>query len=97
MNPEWIERAAGGDEEAFGQLIERYKSYLMAVILPVVRDPLEAQDVLQETFWQIYRSLPGYHCGNLKFWLARIATHKAVDWCRNRERHSMEILRGTRC
>ncbi len=92
MGPEWIERAAGGDEEAFTQLIDQYKGYLMATILPVVRDPVEAQDVLQETFWQVYRSLSSYRGGNLKFWLARIATHKAIDWCRERERRNRELL-----
>ena len=67
----------------------------MAVILPVVRDPAEAQDVLQETFWQVYRSLSGYRGGNFKFWLARIATRKAIDWCRERERRSKEILHNS--
>lgn len=88
----WIRKAAGGDENAFGRLIDQYKGYLMAVILPIVRDPSEAQDVLQETFWQAYRSLSGYRGGNFKFWLARIATRKAIDWCRERERRRREIL-----
>ena len=92
MNPEWISRAIAGDEEAFGQLIDHYKGYLMAVIMPVVRDPAGAQDVLQETFWQVYRSLPGYRGGNLKFWLARIALRKAIDCCRERERLKEELL-----
>ncbi len=92
MNPEWISRASAGDEEAFGLLIDHYKGYLMAVIMPVVRDPAGAQDVLQETFWQVYRSLPGYRGGNLKFWLARIAARKAIDCCRKRERRREELL-----
>ena len=92
MNPEWISRACAGDEEAFRHLIDHYKGYLMAVILPVVRDSTGAQDVLQETFWQVYRSLPGYRGGNLKYWLARIATHKAIDCCRARERRREELL-----
>ncbi len=92
MGPEWITRAAAGDEDAFTQLIDQYKGYLMATILPVVRNPIEAQDVLQETFWQVYRSLSGYRGGNLKFWLARIATRKAINWCRERERRRREVL-----
>lgn len=92
MEPGWIERAAAGDEEAFADLIEQFKGYLMAAILPIVRDPSDAQDVLQEAFWQIYRSLPGYRGGNLKFWLARIATRKAIDWHRQQERRSRELL-----
>lgn len=92
MGPEWVRKAAGGDDEAFGRLIEQYKGYLMATILPIVRNPVEAQDVLQETFCQVYRSLSGYRGGNLKFWLARIATRKAVDWRRKQERLGREVL-----
>ena len=92
LDPEWIKKAANGNEEAFTQLVNQYKGYLMATILPIVRDPGEAQDVLQETFWQIYRTLPNYRGGSLKFWLARIATRKAIDCCRHRERRGRELL-----
>lgn len=92
MNRGWVKRAAGGDEKAFGQIVDRYKGYLMATILPIVRDPDEAQDVLQEIFWQAYRSLPHFRGGNLKFWLARIAVNKAIDWRRKQKKHSRELL-----
>ncbi|MEW5783760.1 MAG: sigma-70 family RNA polymerase sigma factor [Bacillota bacterium] len=90
MDQDWINKAAGGDDEAFSLLVKHYKGYLMAVILPIVRDPDQAQDVLQETFWQVYRSLPAFRGGELKVWLARIAAHKAVDWCRRAERRRAE-------
>ncbi|NLY37829.1 MAG: RNA polymerase sigma factor [Firmicutes bacterium] len=91
MAEERIEKRSAGNGDLFSSLIAQYKGYLMAVILPIVRDPDQAQDVLQETFWQVYQSLPGYRGGNLKTWLARIATHKAVDWCRRRERRRAEF------
>ncbi len=91
MEQEWIKRALQGDEEAFTLLVDKYKGYLMAVILPIVGDPDQAQDVLQETFWQVYRSLPRYQGGNIKIWLARIATHKAIDWQRKREREKRTV------
>lgn len=87
MDEDWISRAANGDQQAFTGIVEQFKGYLLAVILPIVRDPDQAQDVLQETFWQVYRSLPGYRGGNFKIWLARIATHKAIDWRRRQQRH----------
>ncbi len=92
MDPELIKRAVAGDENAFMQLVDHYKGYLMATILPIVRDPGDAQDVLQETFWQVYRSLPGFRGGNMKFWLARIATRKGIDCVRRREARSREFL-----
>lgn len=88
------ERTAGGPvngQESFARLVEQYQGYLMAVILPVVRDSDQAQDVLQETFCQAYRSLPDFRGGSMKAWLARIAVRKAVDWQRQRARHSREV------
>ena len=87
---QWIDQAAGGDEQAFSRLVDRYKGYLMAVILPIVRDPVRAEDVLQETFWQVFRALPGYRGGSLKIWLARIAARKALD-CKRREKRLREV------
>jgi RNA polymerase sigma factor (sigma-70 family) len=92
LGQDWIGQAAGGDEEAFALLVEQYKGYLLAVILPIVRDPDQAQDVLQEAFWQIYLALPRYRGGNLKVWLARIAAHKAIDWRRRQERRAGEVV-----
>jgi RNA polymerase sigma factor (sigma-70 family) len=88
---EQIKRGKGSGEITFSQIVDQYKGYLMAVILPVVRDPEQAQDVLQETFCQAYRSLPAFQGGNLKIWLSRIAVHKAVDWQRRQERRRREI------
>jgi RNA polymerase sigma factor (sigma-70 family) len=94
LTRERIEQDAGG-EKAFIQIVDQYKGYLMAVILPVVRDREQAQDVLQETFCQVYRSLPHFQGGNLKVWLSRIAVHKAVDWQRRQERLRKELSAAT--
>ncbi len=91
MARERIEQGACSGEKAFIQIVDQYKGYLMAVILPVVRDREQAQDVLQDTFCQIYRSLPQFQGGNLKIWLSRIAVHKAVDWQRRQERLRREL------
>jgi RNA polymerase sigma factor (sigma-70 family) len=90
LTREQIAQDASG-EKAFIQIVEQYKGYLMAVILPVVRDREQAQDVLQETFCQVYRSLPHFQGGNLKIWLSRIAVHKAVDFKRHQERLRKEM------
>lgn len=87
---EIIRRAAAGDSQAFAHLVDRYKYFLLAVILPIVRDHAAAEDVLQETFLQIYRSLPAYAGGSLKAWMARIATNKAIDWNRRASRQRWE-------
>lgn len=91
MDGNRIEQDAGGGEKAFSQIVDQYKGYLLAIILPVIRDREQAQDVLQETFCQVYRSLPHFQGGNLKIWLSRIAVHKAVDWQRRQQRLRKEL------
>ena len=63
MAEERIDNKSADNIDFFSGVITQYKGYLMAVILPIVRDPDQAQDVLQETFWQVYQSLPGYRGG----------------------------------
>ena len=92
MDQESIAKARVGDLDAFGRILDHYHKFLMAVIMPIIRDPVAAEDVLQETFIQVYRSLPQYRDGSFKSWLARIATNKALDWKRAERRHPEETL-----
>lgn len=75
-----------GDLQAFECFIEEYKAYVFAIILRFVNDPDDAQDIAQEVFLQLYRSLPQYRPDNLKAWVGKIATNKAIDGKRKRAR-----------
>ena len=55
-----IKRAAAGDKEAFEQLVDKYKRYVFAIILNLIRDSFYAEDIAQEVFLQVYLSLPRY-------------------------------------
>lgn len=92
LEKELIQRAAAGDDYAFTQIVERFSPFLLAVILPVVRDPVTAEDILQETFVQVYRHLPSYGGGSFKHWLARIAVNKAIDWKRQHQRRPETLV-----
>lgn len=84
MNPEeaLVKKAAAGDKAAFAQLVEKYKAYVLAIVLQVVHDSFHAENVAQEVFLQLYISLPQYRCEGFKTWLGRIAIRKAIDWRR---------------
>lgn len=77
-----IKTILNGNEQAFMDFVNQYSPFLFAVIYPIIRDQHNTEDVLQEAFLQIYRSLPQYQHKGLKTWLARIATNKAIDWQR---------------
>lgn len=79
-------RLMNGDLQAFEGFIEEYQGYVFAIILRFVNDPDDAQDIAQEVFLQLYRSLPEYRPDNLKAWVGKIATNKAIDGKRRRAR-----------
>lgn len=82
---ELVERAKKGDNRAFRQLVERYEAFVFTKIVHMVKQRELAEDLAQETFLQVYRSLPSFD-GRARFstWLYRIAHHKVIDWTRSR-------------
>ena len=46
---------ADGDRQAFAALYDRHAAVVYSLILRIVRDRTLADDMLQETFWQIWK------------------------------------------
>lgn len=53
-----VEAAQGGDREAFGILIERYKGRVFAAAMAITANAEEARDLAQETFTRALQNLP---------------------------------------
>jgi RNA polymerase sigma-70 factor, ECF subfamily len=81
-----VERARAGDLTAFNDIVELHQDFLHALVVRVVPDRDQADDVTQEAFFRAYRQLDGFRGGNLRSWLARIATNAALDLQRARRR-----------
>ena len=70
---ETVKRVLEGDQGAFGEIYDAYFRRVFAYALKRVGDRTEAEDLTQETFTQLYRSLesyefhrlPGPHCRRL--------------------------------
>ena len=77
---ELVQRARGGDREAFRQLVERYQRKVAALALGMLRNQEDALDVVQETFTKAYQSLDRFK-GDSAFytWVYRIAHNLCVD------------------
>ncbi|MYN03171.1 RNA polymerase sigma factor RpoE [Pseudoduganella sp. DS3] len=86
---ELVERARAGERTAFDQLVERYQRRLLRLVLRLLRDPAEAEDVVQETFLKAYRALPRFR-GDAAFytWLYRIAVNGARNAILRRRQRS---------
>jgi len=76
-----VERAQGGDQRAFDQLVSKYQRKLGRLLSRFIRDQAEVEDVSQEAFIKAYRALPSFR-GDSAFytWLYRIGVNTAKNW-----------------
>ncbi len=83
-----VERAKGGDEDAFASLVHRHRDRAFAVAYRLVREREDALDVAQEAFVRAYQSLRGFK-GEARFstWLHRIVVNLALDHLRRQAHH----------
>lgn len=76
-----VARTQAGDEAALRALLDRYGRTVLNVGMRVLRDPGEAQELVQDVFLQVYRKAhlfdPGK--GSFRSWLVRLASNRAFD------------------
>ncbi len=76
-----VARAGKGDTDAFAGLVRAHAPYVYNLALRLLRDPLEAEDLSQETFLRAWRALPRFRAeARFSTWLYRIA----ANLCYNR-------------
>jgi len=89
---EWVEAAQGGDQLAFGRLVERFQRDVYGKAFSILKNHLDADDVVQETFLRAYRALPGFRFeSSFRTWLITIATRQALNFL-DRQRSGHESL-----
>lgn len=78
---------ARGESSALEILYDRYASTVLGISLRIMGDQAAAEDVLQETFWRVWRSAASYQAqrGSFTSWLFRIARNLAIDAYRRRK------------
>ncbi|WP_375448436.1 RNA polymerase sigma factor [uncultured Fibrella sp.] len=76
-----------GEQDAFQYLVRYYRNSLLSVITAIIKDPDEAQDVLQDTYVKIWSRFHYYNSqhGALFTWLLHIARNTALDALRRRK------------
>ncbi len=89
QDDELITRYQYGEEEAISHLLERHKKKVFSYILKTVVDRQVAEDIFQETFFKVIRTLKtNKYCGEGKFiqWVLRIAHNLMIDHFRQIKR-----------
>jgi len=85
---ELIRGMAAGDRAAFAAFYDRYAPLAYSVILRVVRDRADGADVLQDVFWEAWRTADAYDAarGSPEAWIVMRARTRAIDRVRARRR-----------
>jgi RNA polymerase sigma-70 factor (ECF subfamily) len=93
--PELLEAARGGDETAFGRLIEPYRSELHAHCYRMLGSVQDAEDALQETFLRAWRALGRFEGrSSLRSWLYTIATNTSLNLISRRPKRVVPLDYG---
>ncbi len=91
---ELILRAQDGDQEAFRELVETYRTRVASIAYGLVGNFEDARDIAQEVFIKVYRALDRFDI-NKKFftWLYRLTVNASIDFLRaNRKRNFHESI-----
>ena len=80
-----IEQLRNKSQDALALLFRRYARIVRSVAFRILRDPAEADDLLQEVFLFIFRkwSLFDASRGSARSWIVQVTYHRAID----RRRH----------
>ncbi len=83
----YISLVKEGDKNAFAALVDRYKDMVFTLSLKMLKDRQEAEEVSQDSFLKVYKSLDRYK-GESKFstWIYKVAFNTCLDRIKKNKR-----------
>ncbi len=89
IKPVYIEKLKEHNDEAFDYIYQMTKKGVYAVIFSIVRDYDETEDIMQDVYMKMIRSLHQYQPNtNFYNWLLQIARHSAIDYYRRKSKET---------
>jgi len=87
-DPDVVTRCQAGDADAWSELFNAYQDRVFKLALLVTRSRQDAQDVTQETFIRLIKTIRSYEAGKGSFetWLYAIVVNLGRDHLRRRNR-----------
>ncbi len=80
------------DQQAYAELMKRYKRPVYHMILKMVRNVDDAEDLTIEAFAKAFKNLARFKKDyTFSTWLFRIATNNAIDFIRKKKLDTMSI------
>ena len=70
-----------GHDDALAVLFDRYHRLVLSIALRIVRDPGEAEDVMQSVFLEVFRAAGQFDAskGTTKVWILQYAYHRSLN------------------
>ena len=82
-----VREFASGQTDAFDRLYHRHCTFIYNTCVGILGNPDDARDAMQDTFVQLWRSLPRFReQSKFSTWLYRIAVNKCMDLLRGKPR-----------
>ena len=76
-----------GEEPAFKELVNQFQDKVFNTALGLLQHHTEAEDIAQEVFIQVFRSINDFKGGSsLSTWIYRITVNRSLDLLRSRKR-----------
>jgi len=89
---ELINACLNSQQEAFTELVNRYKNLVYSIILRKTNNSDEIDDLAQDVFLKIYKNLASYS-SEFKFstWVMRITSNHIIDFHRKRKAETVPL------
>jgi RNA polymerase sigma factor (sigma-70 family) len=87
-----LDRARGGDADAFARLVGPYRRELQVHCYRLLGSAADAEDALQETLLSAWQGLPAFEGrASIRTWLYRVATSRCIDALRSGRRRPVPV------
>ena len=88
-----VEETLAGNQLSFQLLVERYSDRLFSLARHYTKNPVEIEDVVQESFLKAFRRLDSFHHQSSFYtWIYRIATNTILDFLKRRGRSPIQAV-----
>jgi len=83
-----INRFLSQDEEGFKMLVQKYQNQVVNIVYSLTGATSDAEDIAQEVFIKVYRSLKGFQKkAEFSTWLYRITVNTTYNYLKKQRKH----------
>ncbi|GAA2120011.1 RNA polymerase sigma factor SigE [Nocardioides bigeumensis] len=91
-----VEQVVPSEALSWGEIVERHSDRVYRLAYRLTGNRADAEDLTQEVFVRVFRSLDSYTPGTFEGWLHRITTNLFLDQARRRQRIRFDALSDER-